>query len=151
MGLVDSALLLIGIGVISKQFGAGTGLFELGEGIESLSGAPLRGIGGGLGEFGTGLRGFASSLGDIGRGIGDLLAPFKNGVDWGLPYLAPSGGGDSSQLLPGGGGSVTTTKRYMVNGYASTMPYLEYRRTGETRPEFRIRKLAAKEFMTNAV
>ena len=131
------------------------GLFELGEGIESLSGAPLRGIGGGLGEFGGGLRTFAESLGDIGRGVSDLLAPFRDPqgrLPGAMPYsegLVPSGGGSEAEQLPGGGGNIT--KRYRVNGYAATMPYRTYARAGESRGAFLIRKQAAKEFSTNAV
>ncbi|GAI52440.1 unnamed protein product, partial [marine sediment metagenome] len=88
MGLWESALMLVGIGIISARFKAGIGLAELGFGIKELAQAPLGGLGLGLGEFGTGLRTFAESLGDIGRGFGEL---FKH-----IPPLLPStGGGDT--------------------------------------------------------
>jgi len=121
MGLWESALILLGVGIISSKFKAGLGLGELGTGIELLSGAPLRGVGGGLGAMGTGMRSFAESLGDIGRGIGDLFAfipkfPDYKGAVPGIPDIAgpfaakppliQTGGGSSTQLLAGGGGNV---------------------------------------------
>ena len=122
MGIWESALILLGIGIVSERFGAGVGLGQLGVGIRELAGAPLGGIGTGLGEFAGGLRSFAEALGDIGRGFGEL---FKNIPGYGLPspWLTPPllpgevppangngltqvGGGDDTTNLPGGGGNV---------------------------------------------
>lgn len=74
MGLGESALILLGVGIISQRFGAGLGLEQLGVGIKTLAAAPLGGVGLGIGEFAGGLRGLAESLGDIGRGFGELFA-----------------------------------------------------------------------------
>jgi len=73
MGIWQSALILLGIGIVSERFGAGVGLGQLGVGIRELTGASLGGFGTGLGEFAGGLRLFGESLGDIGRGFGELF------------------------------------------------------------------------------
>jgi len=118
MGIWESALILLGIGIISQRFKAGVGLAELGVGIRELAGAPLGGLGTGMGEFGTGLRTFAESLGDIGRGFGEL---FKNipGYGGGEGFggngagtrtgLLTVSGGDKTTQLAGGGGNVPTS------------------------------------------
>lgn len=120
MGIWESALILLGIGIVSERFGAGIGLGELGTGIRTLAAAPLGGVGAGLGEFGTGLRTFAEALGDVGRGFGEL---FKNIPKLPSPFLTPPllpgeappvngnglmtvSGGDTTTNLPGGGGNV---------------------------------------------
>ena len=122
MGLAESALILLGIGIVSSRFQAGTGLSELGNGIQTLVAAPLTGTGTGLSIFSGGLRDLAMSLGDIGRGFGTLFSNIPPIQGWGdpLPYggglvppsgggggaLKPDGGGNSTQLLAGGGGNV---------------------------------------------
>jgi len=121
MGIWESALILLGVGIVSSRFKAGVGLQELGLGIRELGAAPLGGIGTGLGEFAGGLRSFAESLGDIGRGFGELFKhipkvqpgtpqpwwypPMEEGNGNGGP-LIPVGGGDDTTNLPGGGGNV---------------------------------------------
>ena len=120
MGIWQSALILLGIGIVSERFGAGVGLGELGTGIRTLAAAPLGGLGVGFGEFGTGLRTFAESLGDIGRGFGELFKHIPQ-----LPAPGPPGpgpqivtptngnglmtvsGGDDTTNWTGGGGNVT--------------------------------------------
>ena len=122
MGLAQSALILLGIGIISEKFGAGVGLGELGTGIRTLAAAPLGGVGAGLGEFSLGLRGFGEALGDIGRGFGALFENIPEGIgpQGGLggggggartlfpapQPLIPDSGGSSKTLLAGGGGNV---------------------------------------------
>lgn len=125
MGLWESALILLGIGIVSERFGAGVGLGELGTGIRTLAAAPLGGVGAGLGEFGGGLRTFAEALGDVGRGFGALFeniprigpgppGPFgPNGgeeqyaiVPPRQPPLITVSGGDQTSNLAGGGGQV---------------------------------------------
>ena len=116
MGIWESALILLGVGIVSSRFKAGVGLQELGLGIRELGAAPLGGLGVGLGEFAGGLRSFAESLGDIGRGFGDL---FKHIPKWAqpgqVPALPPANGngdlivkpgGDDKTYLVGGGGNV---------------------------------------------
>ncbi len=103
MGIWESALMLLGIGIISSKFKAGVGLGELGLGIRELTAAPLGGLGTGLGEFGGGLRIFAESLGDIGRGFGDLFAFIPQ---WARPGLSTDSGGADTDLYTGGGGNV---------------------------------------------
>ena len=100
MGIAESALILLGIGIVSQKFGAGLGLEQLGVGIKTLAAAPLGGVGLGLGEFSTGLRGFAESLGDIGRGFGTLFEniPKLPGVPAGPPG---AGGGAFPPPRPG--------------------------------------------------
>ena len=73
MGVAQSALILLGIGIISSRFKAGVGLGELGTGIQTLVAAPLTGTGTGLSSFAGGLRDLAESLGDIGRGFSTLF------------------------------------------------------------------------------
>ncbi len=128
MGLAESALVLLGIGIISSRFGAGTGLGELGAGITSLVSAPLVGTGTGLSSLAGGLRDVFETFGDLGRGLGILfenipkLPPIPGGGLPGpgrrpptvsvpslprlpvYPMVVKSGGG-SGELLPGGGGS----------------------------------------------
>ena len=125
MGLGESALILLGVGIISQKFGAGLGLEQLGVGVKTLAAAPLGGVGLGLGEFAGGLRGFAESLGDIGRGFGALFEniPQYQGPVPGIPgngngqqlesmpilrlaapaQVVKTGGGSSDQLAGGGG------------------------------------------------
>lgn len=130
MGLAQSALVLLGIGIVSSRFKAGVGLGELGTGIQTLVAAPLTGTGTGLSTFAGGLRDLAESLGDLGRGFGALFenipqlptipgtglpGPGRRPPDIVLPaprlpsirpaVLIPDSGGNSSQLLPGGGGN----------------------------------------------
>lgn len=74
MGLAQSALVLLGIGIVSSRFKAGVGLGELGTGISTLVAAPLVGTGTGLSTFAGGIRDLSSTLGDLGRGLGALFA-----------------------------------------------------------------------------
>ena len=92
MGLAQSALILLGIGIVSSRFKAGTGLGELGSGISTLVAAPLVGTGTGLSTFAGGIRDLSTTLGDLGRGIGAL---FEN-----IPKLPPTtpGNGNGQQL-----------------------------------------------------
>jgi len=130
MGIWESALILLGIGIVSERFGAGVGLGELGTGIRTLAAAPLGGVGAGLGEFGAGLRTFAEALGDVGRGFGEL---FKNIPQLPSPFLTPPllpgavppvngnglitvSGGEPTDLLPGGGGNVPTNGPVLTLG-----------------------------------
>lgn len=120
MGIWESALILLGIGIVSERFGAGVGLGELGTGIRTLAAAPLGGIGAGLGEFSYGLRSFGEALGDIGRGFGALFENLPGGNGrYVPPYVPPPppgfngngelttvSGGDNSTQLAGGGGNV---------------------------------------------
>ena len=96
MGIAETALILLGVGIISEKFGAGAGLGELGTGIRTLAGAPLGGVGMGLGEFATGLRSIAEALGDIGRGFGAL---FGNIPGYTPPGPLPPGGADPPQII----------------------------------------------------
>ena len=128
MGIAESALILLGIGIVSQKFGAGLGLEQLGVGIKTLAAAPLGGVGLGLGEFAGGLRGIGEAIGDIGRGFGDLFAnipqlptipggglpgPGRRPPEVSVPSLprlpvtpmVVKAGGGGSDLLPGGGGS----------------------------------------------
>lgn len=91
LGLAESAAILLGIGIISGKFGAGTGLSQLGTGIQTLVAAPLTGTGTGLSVFAGGLRDVFQTFGDLGRGLGDLFANIPT-----LPTI-PGGG------LPGPG------------------------------------------------
>jgi hypothetical protein len=120
VGIWESALILLGIGIVSEKFGAGVGLQELGTGIRTLAAAPLGGVGSGLGEFSGGLRSFAEALGDIGRGFGELFKSVPGGPALPSPNgdehysVTPGGnggliqvsGGDKTSDLAGGGGSV---------------------------------------------
>lgn len=113
MGLATSALMLLGIGIISSRFKAGIGLGELGAGIQALVAAPLSGTGLGLSTAATGIRDIAMSFGDIGRGLSDLFASIPK-----LPTIPGGGlpGPNQGQLPPptppalpgwgGGGGGV---------------------------------------------
>lgn len=81
LGLAQSALILLGIGIVSSRFKAGTGLQELGTGITSLVAAPLTGTGTGLSSLAGGIRDVSETFGDLGRGLGTL---FEN-----IPSLPP--------------------------------------------------------------
>lgn len=152
MGLAESALILLGIGIVSSRFQAGTGLSELGTGIQTLVAAPLTGTGTGLSIFSGGLRDLAMSLGDIGRGFGTLFSNIPPIQGWGdpLPYgggltppsgggasaglvpdifyvgqtrpLIPDGGDNKTQLLAGGGGNVPRNGVYQTPSGAWTFP-----------------------------
>ena len=132
MGLAESALVLLGIGIVSSRFKAGVGLGELGTGIQTLVAAPLTGTGAGLSVFAGGLRDVFETFGDLGRGLGALFEnipqlppqqegrrlprtdpsaddPFSGGIrPPGVPTqgLITVSGGDTTTNLPGGGGSV---------------------------------------------
>lgn len=137
MGLAESALILLGIGIVSSRFKAGVGLGELGTGISTLVAAPLVGTGTGLSTFSGGVRDLAETLGDLGRGFGELFKhipklpppggwlPFIPGITdengngappvngngiWNVvqPYLIVDSGGNDKTLLTGGGGNVPT-------------------------------------------
>lgn len=121
MGLAQSALILLGIGIVSSRFKAGVGLGELGTGISTLVAAPLVGTGTGLSVFSGGLRDLAETLGDLGRGFSTLFESIpkipgfggggggtRNGpVLWpAIQPLIPDSGGNVTTLLSGGGGNV---------------------------------------------
>lgn len=131
MGLAESALILLGIGIVSSRFKAGTGLGELGTGISSLVAAPLVGTGTGLSTFAGGVRDLAETLGDLGRGFGELFKhipklpppsedprlprtdPWRPSIGNGSSIfqisdkaLIPDAGGSDKTLLTGGGGNV---------------------------------------------
>lgn len=134
MGLAESAVILLGIGIISSKFGAGVGLSELGAGVQSLVSAPLTGTGLGLSSFAGGLRDVFETFGDLGRGLSTLFQAIPAGPPgagggafpspspepdpspspwdpWGgggggVRNLVVTSGGDYSALLPGGGGNV---------------------------------------------
>lgn len=135
MGLAESALILLGIGIVSSRFKAGVGLGELGTGISTLVAAPLVGTGTGLSVFSGGLRDLAETLGDLGRGFSALFesipkipgfgpgegeggggggARIGNGssivpkIWFATQPLIPDSGGNARTLLTGGGGSVPT-------------------------------------------
>ena len=135
MGLAQSALILLGIGIVSSRFKAGVGLGELGMGIQTLVAAPLTGTGSGLSAFSGGLRDLAETLGDLGRGFGALfenipkLPPSTPGNGNGqqlesLPIFAaiqplvPDSGGSSNTLLAGGGGNVTPSPSQLQDLFA---------------------------------
>ena len=100
MGLAQSALILLGIGIVSSRFKAGVGLGELGTGIQTLVAAPLTGTGTGLSAFSGGLRDLAETLGDLGRGFGTLFENIPK-----LPQLpaGPPGSGGGAFPSPGTG------------------------------------------------
>lgn len=104
MGIWQSALILLGIGIVSERFGAGVGLGQLGVGIRELAGAPLGGLGTGLGEFAGGLRAIAESFGDIGRGFGEMFKHIPEFGRKGFPPQQPSRPGiTNGNGLYGGG------------------------------------------------
>lgn len=123
MGLAESALILLGIGIVSSRFEAGKGLGELGAGIQTLVAAPLTGTGTGLSTFAGGLRDVFETFGDLGRGLGALFEnipklpqqPPGNGNGqqlerapiYTVSRLVQDSGGSSSSLLSGGGGNVS--------------------------------------------
>ena len=100
--------IVLGLGIISKRFGAGVGLGEagaglsqIGLGITDVGMAPFKAVGGGLSEVATGITAFSTSLGNVGRGIGDLLASIT-----GQPsgsYVGPGGAGSGLLPAPGNG------------------------------------------------
>ena len=122
MGAQEWALALLGIGILSEQFGGGQGLISLGTGVQTLVAAPLKGTGTGLTSLAGGLTDIATAFGGILEGLSDLLKvipsvpgmpglPTGNGNGNGNgngPDLIPLGGGDDSGLEPGGGGNVPT-------------------------------------------
>lgn len=118
MGLWESALILLGIGIVSSRFKAGVGLGELGVGIQTLVAAPLVGTGTGLSAFAGGIRDISETLGDLGRGFATLFEsipklpelpkwwPSENGLpppSSGNGLMTVSGGDQTSQLAGGGG------------------------------------------------
>ena len=124
MGLAESALILLGIGIVSSRFKAGVGLGELGVGIQTLVAAPLMGTGTGLSSLAGGLRDVFETFGDLGRGLSTLFeiipavpgvplpgpADPYNGLPPPPPYtgtgLLTVSGGDQTTQLAGGGGNV---------------------------------------------
>ena len=102
MGVQEMALMLLGIGILSEQFGGGRGLISLGTGIQTLVAAPLTGTGTGLTSLAGGLRDIFETFGDLGRGISSIFA----GVPaWALPgYVGPGGAGSGLLPPPGGNG-----------------------------------------------
>lgn len=92
MGIAESALVLLGIGILSSRLGAGTGLGELGTGIQTLVAAPLTGTGTGLLSFATGLRAVFETFGDLGRGLSTLFGA--------IPAGPPGAGGGAFPWLP---------------------------------------------------
>jgi len=128
MGVQEMALMLLGIGIISEQFGGGRGLQELGTGVQALVAAPLTGTGTGLASLAVGFRALAESFGDIGRGLSKLFEAIPRGPLTGIPFapvvegptplpptpgtglpplIAMSGDGAAS-LYTGGGANVPT-------------------------------------------
>lgn len=133
MGLWESALILLGIGIVSSRFKAGVGLGELGVGIQTLVAAPLVGTGTGLSTFAGGLRDVFETFGDLGRGLGSLfenipkLPPQQEGPrlprtdPWtslpnGNGNLITVSGGDKSTQDSGGGGNVPTNGKVLTLG-----------------------------------
>lgn len=117
MGIQEMALLLLGVGIISEQFGGGAGLQSLGAGVQALVSAPLTGTGAGLSSLATGFKDIATSLGDIGRGLSALFASIPRGPITGIPFSPISGNGNGILPAPGppgaplitmGGGDDTT-------------------------------------------
>lgn len=88
LGLAQSALILLGIGIVSSRFKAGTGLGELGAGITSLVAAPLTGTGTGLSSLAGGIRDVSETFGDLGRGLSELFGA--------IPKLPPTIPGDEN-------------------------------------------------------
>ena len=132
MGLWESALILLGVGILSSKMEAGKGLGELGTGIQTLIAAPLVGTGAGLSTLAGGLRDIFETFGDLGRGISAVFAGIPK---WALPGyvgpggagsgLLPSSGGDDTDLLPGGGGNVPNgvwTPDIVAMSWLSTSP-----------------------------
>jgi len=136
MGLWESALILLGVGIVSSRFKAGVGLGELGTGIQTLIAAPLTGTGTGLSSFAGGVRDLSETLGDLGRGIGEL---FKNIPSLPSPLLTPPllpgaapsngvplitvSGGDKTSDLAGGGGNVPPPPPYIPPTQPTTPTY----------------------------
>jgi hypothetical protein len=140
MGLAESALILLGIGIVSSRFKAGVGLGELGTGISTLVAAPLVGTGTGLSTFSGGLRDLAETLGDLGRGFSALFESIPkipgfgpgegfggngggarqngNGQVWFMtqPDLTTDSGGSGNTLLTGGGGNVPNGRILTLEG-----------------------------------
>jgi len=108
MGITETALLLLGVGIISEQLGGGVGLQKLGTGVQSIVSAPLTGTGMGLSSLAGGIRDIAETFGDLGRGISALIGSF--GGLQNLPgYVGPGGSGSGNlpapgATLPGNGG-----------------------------------------------
>jgi len=113
VGIAQSALILLGLGIVSSRFKAGVGLQELGLGIRELGAAPLGGLGAGLGEFSGGLRDFAEAMGDIGRGFGELFKHIPKWVPGAQNGLPPSNGNGNGDLIVEPGGNEQT---YLVGG-----------------------------------
>lgn len=133
MGLAESALILLGIGIVSSRFKAGVGLGELGMGIQTLVAAPLTGTGTGLSSLAGGLKDVFETFGDLGRGLSSLfesipkLPPPSGQVGPGngqtiLPWEKGNGnlitvsGGDETTPLAGGGGNVPTNGKVLTLG-----------------------------------
>lgn len=146
MGIAESALLLLGIGIVSSKFGAGTGLGELGTGIQTLVAAPLTGTGTGLLSFATGLRAVFETFGDLGRGLSSLFEAIPQMPGPVLPWFPPgivepepepsgppiynltvTSGGSATSLLPGGGGLVPMTLALPSFAVARAKPRTAYR------------------------
>lgn len=149
MGVQEMALMLLGIGIISEQFGGGRGLQELGKGVQAIVAAPLMGTGTGLGSLAGGLRSLAESFGDIGRGLGALFEAIPRGPITGIPFapivqpapapapspapipffqiaapLSPDSGGSTPTSLAGGGGNVPPSNGIIVRGPVLAPPLL---------------------------
>lgn len=88
MGIAQSALILLGIGIVSSRFKAGVGLGELGTGIQTLVAAPLTGTGTGLSAFAGGLRDVFETFGDLGRGLSAIFEAIPT-----FPAGPPGAGG----------------------------------------------------------
>lgn len=110
MGIAQSALILLGIGIVSSRFKAGVGLGELGTGISTLVAAPLTGTGTGLSSLAGGIRDISETLGDLGRGFSDLFASIPKLPS--LPGASPAppgfGPGEGWGANGGGGGARIT-------------------------------------------
>ncbi|MBA7644007.1 hypothetical protein ES703_51742 [subsurface metagenome] len=139
MGVQEMALMLLGIGIISEQFGGGLGLQQLGAGVQSLVAAPLIGTGTGLSSLAQGLVSIATAFGDIGQGIAALLdslgglpgiipglppgLPTGNGNGNGIPLIPMSGGDDSTDLTGGGGNVPTPPLQPPISPVPTPSPY----------------------------
>lgn len=102
MGAQEWALALLGIGFLSTRLEAGTGLQQLGTGVQTLIAAPLTGTGTGLSAFGRGITDIIKPFGDIGRGITNFLNSLPAWlIPQGLPWVTGISGNGNGNGVPG--------------------------------------------------